>query len=291
MIKYLCLIMMLLGLALNTACNFAILEQDSGSTLPAPEASEPLAAEPSLIADEAALAAADSQSSEQVAPEQELIAELVPMAEAEPEPQEEPFIPPDPVDNEEFVKINDYIPTIFVDLKYATTDNFTGEIIYQFEDAYLRYGTVEKLMAVQAKLQEQGLSLKIWDAFRPVAAQFKLWEVYPDATYVANPHNGGSSHSKGNTIDITLTDLDGNEQTMPTGFDDFSTLANRDYSDCSEEAAANARLLENIMAEYDFNGYWGEWWHYSDNDWYATDSEFNPIAQSAPENEGSENTF
>ncbi len=276
MIKYLYLLIMILGLTLNTACNLAILEQEPAPTLPTLESSEPIEEESGLISDIAALA-----ETEQAIAEQESIPLPAPEPPAEPEvvaePQEEePIIPPAPASKEEFVKVSAYIPTIFVDLKYATTDNFTGEQIYLFTDAYLRYGTVEKLMAVQAKLEEQGLSLKIWDAFRPVEAQFKLWEVYPDATYVANPHNGGSSHSKGNTIDITLVDLSGNELEMPTAFDDFSTLANRDYSDCSEEAAKNAVLLETIMAEHDFNGYWGEWWHYSDNDWYSTESEFYP---------------
>ena len=164
------------------------------------------------------------------------------------------------VEKDEFVRVKDYIPDIVVELKYATTDNFTGQIIYDFEDAYLRYGTVERLMKVQEELRNQGLSLKIWDAFRPVSAQFALWEVCPNSTYVANPNNGFSSHSKGNTIDITLVDQDGNELVMPTGFDDFSAVADRNYSDCSTEEAENAKLLEDIMTKYGFNGYYGEWW-------------------------------
>ena len=101
-----------------------------------------------------------------------------------------PVVPDLSVDDEMFVRIRDYIPDIVVELKYATADNFTGQIIYDFEDAFLRYGTVKKLRAVQDALREQGLSLKIWDAFRPVSAQFRLWEVYPDATFVANPQTG-----------------------------------------------------------------------------------------------------
>lgn len=171
--------------------------------------------------------------------------------------------------NEELVRVKDYISTIYVDLKYATHDNFTGEIIYDFTDASLRYGTVKKLSGVQADLLEQGYSLKIWDAYRPTSAQFKLWEICPDATYVANPSTGISSHSRGNTIDVTLVRSDGSEVEMPTGFDDFSALADRDYSDISGEAAKNAMLLEQAMASHGFLCYTAEWWHYSDTDSYS----------------------
>ena len=178
------------------------------------------------------------------------------------------------VSDETFVRVKTYIPDIEVELKYAGTDNFTRQKIYEFTDAYLRYGTVKKLMQVQETLREQELSLKIWDAFRPTSAQFLLWEVCPDSTYVANPHKGFSSHSRGNTIDITLVDASGNELIMPTGFDDFSTLADRDYSDCTEEAKKNALLLEKLMIENGFKAYSGEWWHFTDKDSYSVDELF-----------------
>lgn len=177
-----------------------------------------------------------------------------------------------------FVRIADYIPDIVIDLKYATTDNFTGVVIYDFSDAYLRYGTVKKLTEVQDELQDMGISLKVWDAFRPVSAQFRLWEVYPDSTFVANPNKGFSSHSRGNTVDITLVSSDGTEMQMPTGFDDFSPMADRDYSDCDEVSANNAILLENLMIEHGFKPYSGEWWHFSDNTSYAGEVNFDPSA-------------
>ena len=174
------------------------------------------------------------------------------------------------------VRVVDYIPDIVIDLKYATADNFTGVIIYDFSDAYLRYGTVKKLSEVQAELRDMDMGLKIWDAFRPVSAQFRLWEVYPDPVYVANPITGFSSHSRGNTVDITLVDSNGTEIQMPTGFDDFSLLADRDYSDCDEVSADHARLLEKIMREHGFTPYSGEWWHFSDNISYAVEDTFEP---------------
>jgi len=178
--------------------------------------------------------------------------------------------------DEAFVAVTDYLPDAAVDLKYATQDNFTGQAVYDFDTCYLRYGTVKKLMAVQESLRGQGLRLKIWDGFRPVSAQFALWEVCPDPTYVANPETGFSSHSRGNTVDVTLVDVSGVELTMPTGFDDFSAMADRDYSDCAPEAAENAGMLQNLMEECGFTGYFGEWWHFSDTEKYDVEKVFEP---------------
>lgn len=183
-------------------------------------------------------------------------------------------------DDADFVKVKDYIPDIEVMLMYATDQNFTGEVIYSFTDAYLRYGTVKKLAAAQEALKKQGYRIMIWDAFRPVSAQFLLWDVCPDPRYVANPLTGYSSHSRGNTIDLTIVTLAGGEVEMPTGFDDFSYLADRDYDDCTELAASHASMLEDIMMEAGFEPYSGEWWHFSDYDNYPVEEEFEPPASS-----------
>lgn len=180
-------------------------------------------------------------------------------------------------DDDDFVNALDYIPDLVVDLKYATTDNFTGKVIYTNSTAvYLRYGTVLKLMKVQAELRQQGLLLKLWDGFRSVNAHKKLWEAYPDANYVANPANGGSSHSRGNTVDVTVVDANGQELTMPTAFDDFTLMADRDYSDVSEIAAANATMLQELMEKYGFEGYENEWWHFSDTTDYPVEKVLDP---------------
>ena len=192
--------------------------------------------------------------------------ELTPAPEPEPsaEPRPEPTAPPE-VNDEEFVRVLDYIPDIYVELKYATQDNFTGSAIYDFTEAYLRYGTVKKLAQAQETLAAQGLGLLIWDAYRPREAQFALWEVCPDPVYVANPETGNSGHSRGNTVDVALVTAAGGELELPSGFDDFSTMADRDYSDVSDTARENALILESAMTQAGFEPYWGEWWHYSDS--------------------------
>lgn len=196
-------------------------------------------------------------------------------SETEPAPTE---TPPAPGDDTEFVRVADFIPGIRVELAYATENNFTGQVIYDFQDAYLRYGTVKKLAAVQEALEAQGLGLLIWDAFRPPEAQFRLWEVCPDPAYVADPSRGFSAHSRGNTLDVTLTDSQGREIPMPTAFDDFTALADRDYSDCPADARENALLLEELMTGAGFVPYSAEWWHFSDGDSYEVEYDFLPAS-------------
>lgn len=179
-------------------------------------------------------------------------------------------------DVNDYVKVRDYIPDIVVDLKYATEDNFTGQVIYDFTEAYLRYGTVLKLMNVQEQLKEQGYGLKIWDAYRPFYAQERLWEAYPNPVYVADPAKGKRGHNLGNTVDITLVYPDGTQVPMPTEFDDFSTRADRDYSEIEPELAANALLLQETMYANGFTGYQGEWWDFTDIDSYTEMDDFIP---------------
>ncbi len=174
--------------------------------------------------------------------------------------EESVYVPED----DELVLIKNHIPNIALDIRYATENNFTKQVIYTSSDAYLRYGTVKKLAAVQNELNSLGYSLLIWDAYRPTEAQWKLWAVCPDPSYVSDPSKGYSGHSRGDTIDVTLISLDGEEIEMPSGFDEFGNAADRDYSDVSTTAAENAKLLERVMEKHGFSGYRKEWWHFSD---------------------------
>lgn len=196
-----------------------------------------------------------------------------PPAEVDAEPEAEPLSEPDDAD---FVRVADYIPDIVVELRYATEDNFTGQVIYEFTDAYLRYGTVKRLRAAQESLAAQGYGLKIWDAFRPVSAQYRLFEAYPVDAYVADPHKHYSSHNHGNTVDITLVAADGAPVEMPTDFDDFTARADRDYGDCTDAVREHAELLQAAMAAQGFRPYFVEWWHYADPDDYPVEHDFIP---------------
>ena len=175
------------------------------------------------------------------------------------------------INDYELVRVSDYISDAKIEIKYATADNFTKGKIYDFDDAYLRYGTVMKLKKAADNLREQGYRLLIWDGYRPQSAQYILFENSPDPTYVSDPNKGFSSHSSGGTVDITLIKLDGSSVEMPSSFDEFSDKANRNYNDVSETAAKNSKLLEKAMQDAGFNGYSAEWWHYSDTDSYEYD--------------------
>lgn len=164
----------------------------------------------------------------------------------------------------DYVRIKDFIPSIYVDLRYATTNNFTKKKIYNFKEAYLRYGTVKKLKKAQDELLKKGYSIKIWDAYRPFEAQKKLWKVCPNSRYVANPNKGPRKHNLGGTVDITLVSKSGKIIPMPTDFDNFSKKADRNYSDIKNKTAVkNVKLLEKTMYKYGFTGYSKEWWHYN----------------------------
>lgn len=182
---------------------------------------------------------------------------------------------PERSDND-IVNALDYIPDLVVDLRYAGSNNFTGQPIYDFEGVYLRYGTVQKLMQVQQALRDQGYLLKIWDAYRPVTAQQTLWSAKPDSAYMDNPQTGYSPYSCANTVAVTIVDAEGNELVMPSGFDEFSALADRNYDDCSAEAAENAKLLESVMEANGFESHSKQWWCYSDSKDYAVETVFDP---------------
>lgn len=163
-----------------------------------------------------------------------------------------------------FTNIQALDPTILVDLRYATTDNFTHQVVYDFTTAIARTGTAEKLAAANALLKPQGYRLKVWDAYRPVRAQERLFEVYPDPAFVAKP-NPNFSHQKGVTFDLTLCDADGTELEMQSAFDDFSERAHRD-APRTRVQARHYQLLNDAMTQAGFVGYENEWWDYRDAD-------------------------
>ena len=167
----------------------------------------------------------------------------------------------------DLVPLDLFLPEAVVDLRYAGPDNFTGQRIYESGGAFLRYGTVKKLKSAARALKGCGLKLKILDAYRPAAAQEKLWEVYPDPRFVADPEKG-SDHTRGSAVDLTLCTPDGTELEMPSAYDEFTSRARRDYRHCGENAARNILLLEQVMRDAGFLLYPEEWWHYTDSDHY-----------------------
>ena len=163
--------------------------------------------------------------------------------------------------NDELVKVQSLIPRIQVELKYATADNFTGQVVYNFHDCLLLKEALLRLQRVQAELEAIGLGLKIWDGFRPLEAQWKLWELVADERYVSDPRKGGR-HTRGTAVDVTLITKDGEELSMPSAFDDFSEKAHRDFMGATPQEIGNRELLQTVMEKHGFIGLPTEWWHF-----------------------------
>ncbi|MDB5088288.1 MAG: D-alanyl-D-alanine dipeptidase [Mucilaginibacter sp.] len=165
------------------------------------------------------------------------------------------------------VEIKKYIPEIVLDIRYATTNNFTHHRMYPQARAFVRLPVVMALKDVEADLKTRGLGLKIYDAYRPYAVTEKFYEVTPDTNFVADPRKG-SKHNRGCAIDLSLIDLKtGKELDMPTGFDSFSRKAGANYPDLPQQEIANRELLKSVMQAHGFRVIATEWWHYDFNGW------------------------
>lgn len=162
------------------------------------------------------------------------------------------------------------IPTIYIELRYATKNNFTGHVIYNDTTCYLRRETIDRLKLVQAELESKGLFLKIWDGYRSLEAQKKLWEVVSDPLYVSDPSNGGR-HTRGTAVDVTLVDINNKELVMPTDFDDFSEKAHSGYEGLAKEVLKNRNLLQRLMRKNGFESLPTEWWHFDLVGWQEYD--------------------
>jgi len=160
-------------------------------------------------------------------------------------------------------------PTIVVELRYAGSNNLVGYPLYpRGTCALARPEVASGLAAAQAFLRRYQLGLKIWDAYRPVAVQEKLWKTSHNSDYVANPEVGvGSLHSWGVAVDATLVDAWNRPVTMPSDFDNFTPAAMWRYAGPHLDVRAHVHLLQLAMRN---GGFWGlrtEWWHFTIADW------------------------
>lgn len=187
-----------------------------------------------------------------------------------------------PTDASGFVLLSDFVPHIVQEIRYYSTFNFIGERIDGYEEpvALLSIEAARALKAAATELAVQGYRLKVFDAYRPVAAvrQFILWGIedtdvrmkpyfYPDLEkqelfqrgYIAKQ----SSHSRGSAIDVTLLDMrTGRELDMGSPFDLFSEVSHPDYRGISEEQFENRMLLQRAMLRNGFMPLDCEWWHF-----------------------------
>ncbi|MBD3285553.1 D-alanyl-D-alanine dipeptidase [candidate division WOR-3 bacterium] len=174
-----------------------------------------------------------------------------------------PSLPENPAAFVELIRLDS---TIVLDIKYATTDNFTGEILYPEACCFARTCMAESLVRVSKKARILGYRLKVFDCYRPQRVQFRMWELVPDSRYVANPKRG-SRHNRGTAVDLTLLDSTGSELDMGSGFDEFTERSHRNYQGLTEEQRENRELLTHLMTSTGFTIVNSEWWHYDYFDW------------------------
>jgi D-alanyl-D-alanine dipeptidase len=150
---------------------------------------------------------------------------------------------------------------VTLDIAYATERNFTGRPVYSRPGCYLHQDAAAGLARAVALAKPLGLGVKVFDAFRPAEAQWKLWNFRPDPEFLADPRRG-SPHSRGVAVDLTLTGSDGAELDMGTGFDAFTPLSHHAVTEIPAEAQRNRLLLMGIMTTAGWDFYRNEWWHY-----------------------------
>lgn len=161
-----------------------------------------------------------------------------------------------------FVNLKDYSNDFVYDMKYATEDNFLKAKVYDCAECLLRYKTVKALIAANKDFMKDGCKIKLFDCYRPLSIQKKMWEIVSNPEYVADPKKG-SIHNKGGAVDITLVNAKGEELEMGTNFDFFGIEASHNYKKFPVSVKANRKYLKSVMIKNGFNSFDSEWWHYN----------------------------
>ena len=169
----------------------------------------------------------------------------------------------------ELVDVTKLDPTIRLDIRYATKDNFMGIPLYSKACAFMQKPAAEALARASKKLRKKGYGLIVFDAYRPWYVTKMFWDATPEHQkhFVANPRSG-SRHNRGTAVDLTLYNLKSGEQVKMTGgFDEFT---NRSYSDFPGGTSLERwyrELLIKTMESEGFTVYNYEWWHFDYKDW------------------------
>lgn len=166
------------------------------------------------------------------------------------------------IESEGLLCLQDLLPDMVPDVRYATTNNFTHKQVYDSTRLFLLRDAACSLASAAAYLNvRHGLRFKIFDGYRPLSVQKKFWAIMPNPAYVADPKTG-SKHNRGAAVDLTLVDRDGKDLEMGTEFDDFTARAGWAAKDISATAQKNRQILKGVMEKFGFKALPSEWWHY-----------------------------
>src|SRR5579863_1165932 len=169
----------------------------------------------------------------------------------------------------DLVELTSLDPTIKLDIRYATTNDFLGTPLYTQARAFLQRPAAEALVRAHRELKAQGYGLIIHDGYRPWYVTKIFWDATPDdkKIFVANPAEG-SRHNRGCAVDLSLYDLKtGKEVQMPSGYDEMTPHAYADYAGGTPEERSRRTLLRQAMEKQGFTVNPTEWWHFDYKDW------------------------
>jgi D-alanyl-D-alanine dipeptidase len=169
----------------------------------------------------------------------------------------------------DLVELTSLDPTIKLDIRYASTNNFLGAPLYTSAKAFLQRPAAEAVVRAHRKLGEQGYGLLIHDGYRPWYVTKIFWDATPvkDHIFVADPAVG-SRHNRGCAVDLTLYDRKtGRPSQMVGGYDEFSDRSYPDYVGGTSLQRWHRDLLRHAMEDEGFTVYEAEWWHFDFKDW------------------------
>jgi zinc D-Ala-D-Ala dipeptidase len=169
----------------------------------------------------------------------------------------------------DLVELTTLDPTIKLDVRYATTNDFLGTPLYTQARAFLQRPAAEALVRAHRELKAQGYGLIIHDGYRPWYVTKIFWDATPNdkKIFVANPGEG-SRHNRGCAVDLSLYDLKtGKEVKMPSGYDEMTERAYANYSGGTPEERARRAVLKQAMEKQGFVVNPTEWWHFDYKDW------------------------
>ena len=168
-----------------------------------------------------------------------------------------------------FVDLKDYDKNFKYDIRYATSNNFLKEAIYDCEKCLLLPEVAQALTKASYYFCDLGYQIKIFDCYRPLSAQKKMWKIYPNPRYVANPYTKKSVHNRAAAVDLTLVDFNGKQLDMGTTYDFFGKKAHQDFKDLPADVLKNRKLLREGLEKFGFHIIRTEWWHYDYGKAYA----------------------
>jgi D-alanyl-D-alanine dipeptidase len=166
----------------------------------------------------------------------------------------------------ELIKLD---PTIRLDIRYATEDNFVGRIVYPEARAFLQETAARALVRVHKRLNSEGKGLVIFDGYRPWSITKLFWEVTSEdkRRFVANPQKG-SKHNRGCAVDLSMCVLETGEQVpMPSEYDEFTERSSPEYAGGTEDETRNRDHLRRLMEAEGFTVNPNEWWHFDHVGW------------------------